>query len=176
MSKAWKAVSAGALALSLVALVAAVILGSQPQDSSDPWGVRSSGYDMCDVYVEQGCTKQVVASGGETEIQSGGTLDVQAGATFNIGSNYPVVLDTASSVIVVGGGSITGTASYAHGLTTVEFAACHMNQTADDDAGDAARCVATHGTTTITATLYQDDWVTQATETDIPITYVAIGQ
>lgn len=92
------------------------------------------------------------------------------------GSNYALLFDTADSFAVVGGASITGTASYAHGLTTVEFAICAMNQVADDDAGDAARCVATYGSTTVTVTLYQDDWVTQATEASIPVTYLAVGQ
>lgn len=100
------------------------------------------------------------------------------GATGNItvGSEYALLFDTASTTVVAGTGTITGTASYAHGLTTVEFAICAMNQVADDDAGDAARCVATYGSTTVTVTLYQDDWVTQATETDIPISYFAVGQ
>lgn len=36
------------------------------------------------VYREQGGAKQVVASGGEIELQSGATLEVQSGATFSL--------------------------------------------------------------------------------------------
>lgn len=122
MSNAWKAVSAGALALAVVlALVLAVSL-SQPAEEPDPFGVQTYG---CSVYREQGCAKLVTASGGEVEVQSGGTLDVQSGATFNVGSIYPLLNATTGMELVCG---VTGvfTASTAvdlsGSLTAVSFA------------------------------------------------------
>lgn len=65
-----KAALAGALILS-VALLMAVLVACGPEEKPVP-------RTQCEVYIEQGCDKLVVASNGQLDIQSGATFMVSA--------------------------------------------------------------------------------------------------
>ena len=79
-TKLWRFVAAVALALSALATTLAGIAVWVPAEEAVPRAYQ------CEVYTEQGCSKYVVASGGEIEVQSGGTLDIQSGATTGLGA------------------------------------------------------------------------------------------
>ena len=106
------------------------------------------------------------------------TDDVDIGGTLNFGANDLNPLGYASDgyQAVFGTTAITGTATAAHGLTTVTFALCTLGRDPDDDAGDAAHCTLTVSSNTVTLKVWQDDFVTEATETDIDVHWLVIGQ
>ncbi len=54
----------------------------------------------CAVYMEQGCAKQVVADGGEIEIQSGGLLDVKSGAVSEFGGDVRITGSLTVSTLI----------------------------------------------------------------------------
>lgn len=67
------------------------------------------------IYKEQGGAKQVVATGGEIELQSGATLDIQSGATVTKPVNLRVPLLSARNVA---GGSVAASAAVATDFIT----------------------------------------------------------
>lgn len=93
MTKVWKFAVVAALVAAFGAL-AAVGLGL-------PGEVAVPRDYQCDVYVEHGCARMVIASGGELEVQSGGMLDLQAGSVMTVGSalNLTDTLDMNNSII-----------------------------------------------------------------------------
>lgn len=82
MTKRWKFVAAVlVLVLVLMGLGSlGLVLGVPFYTVVEEAVPRSDGY-QCDVYVEQGCGKMVVGSGGELEVRDGATLDIQSGST-----------------------------------------------------------------------------------------------
>jgi hypothetical protein len=68
------------------------------------------------IYKEQGGNKQVVATGGEIELQSGGTLDIQSGAVVTKPLNLRVPLFSARNVA---GGSVAASAGVATDFISV---------------------------------------------------------
>ena len=59
------------------------------------------------VYREQGGDKQIVASGGEIEVQSGGTVEAQAGATVNLSAANVTLPAVPGGVALTGAGVAT---------------------------------------------------------------------
>jgi hypothetical protein len=162
----------GPVALAVVlALTVLYVCNVQILPTEEPVA-RSYG---CAVYTEQGCTKYIVADGGEVEIQSGGTLDVQSGATFNIDSLYPIGYASSGQQLVYGTSSITGTATADHGLTTVTWALCTLGEDPTSGAGDAAMCTVEVSANVVTVKVWQDDFVTAATETDVVVHWLVVG-
>ena len=84
----WRIVAVAALTVALLALTLNYF-GPAPE------GEAATAYGQCDVYIEQGCDKFIVADGGEIEVLSGGTLDVQSGAT----ADFNAAIDMNSSAI-----------------------------------------------------------------------------
>jgi hypothetical protein len=103
------------------------------------------------------------------------TLDISG--TFNYGTNnlYPVGYASSGQQLVYGTDTITGTATPAHGLTTVTFCLCSLGSDPDDDAGDAAMCTTAVSSNVCTLKTWQDDFVTAATEADIPVHWLVVG-
>jgi hypothetical protein len=120
-----------------------------------------------------------VTVGDDLTVTDDSTLtdDVDIGGTLNFGANdlYPVGYASDGEQLVVGTTSITGTATAAHGLTTVTFCLCSLGSDPDDDAGDVAMCTTAVSANVCTLKTWQDDFVTAATEIDIPVHWLVVG-
>jgi len=83
------------------------------------------------IYMEPGGDKQIVATGGEVEIQSGATLDVQTGAvsTKPVNMRYPLFLAR----------NVAGTSIAASAATATDFIAALNNNNAPDLTGTNAQ-------------------------------------
>ena len=88
----------------LMILILLAVLAAGCQKQADPLPM-SSGYG-CAVYTEQGCSKQVVATGGEIQVESGGTLDLQSGATVDLAGT---LANSGGSVTIADNFAVTGT-------------------------------------------------------------------
>jgi len=71
--------------------------------------------------------------------------------------------------------SMTGTYTVSHGLTTVTWAMCTMGRDPDDDAGDAAHMTVEVSGNVVLAKMWQDDFVTAATEAGVAAHCLVIG-
>lgn len=71
--------------------------------------------------------------------------------------------------------SMTGTYTVAHGLTTVTWAMCTLGRDPDDDAGDAAHMTVEVSGNVVLAKMWQDDFVSAATEADVTAHCLVIG-
>lgn len=157
------------LIAALLILVIAMATGCRTPGNKD----LGSSYNTA-IYTEQGGAKQVVATGGEIQIESGATLDVQSGATFNIGTKYPVVYASAGQQIVYGTSTLTTTATAAHGLTTVTLCLCTLGEDPETGAGDAAACTTAVSANVCTLKTWQDDFAA-ATEADVVVHWLVVG-
>ena len=108
-------------------------------------------------------------------LSNAGALDIAS--TFNFGANdlYPLGFASSGQQAFYSTASITGTATIAHGLTTVTFALCTLGEDPTSGAGDAAMCTVTVAANVVTAKVWQDDFVTAATETDVDVHVLVIG-
>jgi len=107
-------------------------------------------------------------------------LDVSGPASFGdtvtlSSSNYPLEFASAGSEAIYGTDTITGTATAVHGFTTVTFALCTLGEDPESGSGDAAMCTVAISANVVTLDIWQDDFVTAATETDVVIHWVVIG-
>ena len=105
------------------------------------------------------------------------TDDMDVGGDANFGSSnlYPVGYASAGQQVVYGTEAITGTTTASHGLTTVTMCLCTLNRDPDDDAGDAAMCTTSVSSNVCTVKLWQDDFVTAATEVGVSTHWLVIG-
>jgi hypothetical protein len=71
--------------------------------------------------------------------------------------------------------SITGTATVSHGLTTVTWALCVLGEDPTSGAGEAAHVTVAVSGDVVTAKVWQDDFVTAATETGVDVHCLVIG-
>lgn len=162
----WRVITIGALIVGIAALglgIAAIVAPDPVADDMPPF----MGSTSCLVYREQGCAKQVVASGGELEIQSGGTLDIQAAASLNLGSLYPMLYASAGKQIICGTDTISDTATVTHGLTTPTYALCGLGEDPGTSAGDVAACSTAISGATVTVKGWQDDFSAAANTASI---------
>lgn len=104
-----------------------------------------------------------------------GDLTVAGDAQFGDDELYPLGHGTSGLQLVHGTDSITGTLAVTHGLTTVTWALCTLGEDPTNGAGDAAHCTTAVTTNTVTVKVWQDDFVTAATETDVTVHWLAIG-
>ena len=82
----------------------------------------------CDVYIEQGCAKLVVANGGEIEVQDGGTLDLQESVDFTLGADEKLLLDGDTTNQT----QTDGTLDIDVGTTTASVAGFDVSMTIDN--------------------------------------------
>ena len=71
--------------------------------------------------------------------------------------------------------AITGTITVDHGLTTVTWAVCNLGEDPAAGAGDAAHVTVAISENVVTCKVGQDDFVTEATETDVTAHCLVIG-
>lgn len=129
-------------------------------------------------YTTQTTSLQVWEQSDGTDVatmSNAGLLDLSG--ELNYGSNDLSVLGYASAgeQLVVGTSLVTGTATAAHGLTTVTFALCTLGEDPTAGAGDGAMCTVTVSGNTVTLKVWQDDFVTAATETDVDVHWLVVG-
>lgn len=111
------------------------------------------------------------------DITLSGSLDVDGSMTLGSSNMYPLLTDTASQGIYVGQSTITGTATIAagtHSLSAVTAAFCTLGQSPGTGAGAPALCWTSFTTTTVTITVEQDDWTSNATSGAV-INYAIVG-
>lgn len=108
------------------------------------------------------------------------TLNVDGATTLGgnltlSSANYPLEFASAGSEAIYGTATITGTATAAHGFTTVTFALCTLGEDPESGAGDGAMCTVSISANVVTLDIWQDDFVSAATETDVVIHWLVIG-
>jgi len=104
-----------------------------------------------------------------------GNVDIAGTLQYGASNLYPVGYASSGQQLVYGTAAITGTLAVPHGLTTVTFCQATLGQDPDDDAGDAAHVTVAVAANVCTAKVWQDDWVTEATETDVVVHWLVIG-
>lgn len=107
----------------------------------------------------------------------GATGNVTSEGTLQYGADDLYALGHATSGLqsVYGTASITGTATAAHGLTTVTFCMATLGEDPTDGAGDAAHVSVAVSSNVCTLKAWQDDFVTAASETDVAVHWLVIG-
>ena len=105
------------------------------------------------------------------------SANTDVAGTLQYGANdlYPVGYASSGQQMVYGTASITGTATAAHGLTTVTFCMATLGEDPTNGAGDAAHVTVAVSANVCTLKAWQDDFVTAATETDVAVHWVVVG-
>lgn len=119
-----------------------------------------------------GTDKLTVSNDGNLAVA--GTADIAGTLQYGANNLYVLGYGTTGYKVVMGTTNITGTATAAHGLTTVTWALCTLGKASHTDAGDAAWCTATVSANVVTLETWQDDAVA-ATEAAVPIHWLVIG-
>lgn len=127
-----------------------------------------------------GPSLQIAPAGDvNTQILDDGSITttqvISSAGGFYSEEGYAAYIGTEGQTMVAWTDNVTGTATVAHGLTTVTWAVCSLGRDPDADAGDAAHVTLTVSANVVTAKVWQDDFVTAATETDIPVHCLVIG-
>lgn len=121
-------------------------------------------------------TINVEVAGADDFVITANTLTASSGSSIVLASGaYPLGYATGGSQLVYGSDAITGTATAAHGLTTVTFANCTLGEDPEAGAGDGAMCTVSISSNVVTLDVWQDDFVTAATETDVVIHWLVVG-
>jgi len=101
-----------------------------------------------------------------------GNVDVTGTLQYGANDLYPIGFASSGQQTVYGTTAITGTATAAHGLTTVTFCLCTLGKQQD---ASTAGCSVVVSSNTCTLYTYEDDNTTQSTETDVPVHWLVIG-
>jgi hypothetical protein len=121
-------------------------------------------------------TINVEVAGADDFVITADTLTASSGSSIALASGaFPLGYATTGSQLVYGSDAITGTATAAHGLTTVTFAVCTLGEDPEAGAGDGAMCTVSISANVVTLDIWQDDFVTAATETDVVIHWLVVG-
>jgi len=134
----------------------------------------------CDALIPQGLEGAGVTS--FTNLELGGTLattgntDLTGTLQYGSGNLYPVGYATSGQQFKFGSSSITGTATAAHGLTTVTYALCTIGEDPIAGAsGHSAICSVTVAANVVTVKAWKDDLITAATESGLTVYWLVIG-
>jgi len=121
-------------------------------------------------------TINIEVAGADDFVITANTLTAASGSSIALASGaFPLGYATTGSQLVYGSDAITGTATAAHGLTTVTFAVCTLGEDPEAGAGDGAMCTVSISANVVTLDIWQDDFVTAATETDVIIHWLVVG-
>jgi len=105
-----------------------------------------------------------------------GNTDLTGTLQYGSGNLYPVGYGTSGQEIIWGTESVTGTLAVTTGLTTVTWALCTIGE--DPAAGAAdhlAPCTVTVSGNAVTAKVWENDMVTESTETGVVVHWLAVG-
>jgi hypothetical protein len=141
-------------------------------------------YLVFDSVTEDVTTFTTLATTSDASV--GGALAVTGASTFTgavtnsstvalASGEYPLEYTTSGSQLVFGTDSITGTDTAAHGLTTVTFAVCTLGEDPEAGGGDAAMCTVSIAANVVTLDIWQDNFVTAATEVSVVIHWLVVG-
>jgi hypothetical protein len=134
-------------------------------DADDDTSITADTDDQIDIEI----------SGADDFQFTANTFTAQSGSSIALASGaYPLGYGTTGYQAVYGSDDITGTATAAHGLTTVTFAVCTLGQDPDTDAGDAIACTVEISANVVTLKAWEDDW-SAAEETDVLVHWLVIG-
>jgi hypothetical protein len=172
-------------ALVVLAIVLADLFGINLPDTGDliPLVSDEQVYDFGST-LEDDTTFTTLATTGNVGV--GGDLSVTGASTLSgavtaestialVSDAYPLGYASSGSQLVYGTSTITGTATAAHGLTTVTFALCTLGEDPTSGAGDGAMCTATISANVVTLKVWQDDFVTAASEADVDVHWLVVG-
>ena len=110
-----------------------------------------------------------------SEVTHLSNLDVAGEIEYGSNDEYPLGYASSGQQLVYGTDVVTGTLAVNHGLSTVTFCVASMGKDPDDDAGDAAHVTVAVSSNVCTVKVWQDDFITAATETDIPVHWLVVG-
>ena len=158
---------AGLLSLALVLILVAFNLGG-----FDPL-VQQGTTHLTALTLEGELNAEQVTSTDDLTV--GDAADVAGTLQYGADDLYPVGFASSGQQAVYGTDAITGTATAAHGLTTVTFALCTLGEDPESGAGDGAMCTVSISANVVTLDIWQDDFVTAATETDVVIHWLVVG-
>lgn len=102
--------------------------------------------------------------------------DLTVTGASSSGGLYPLLIDDSSEAIYVTQSTFTGTeviTTSTHGLTAITAAGCTLGETPATGSGDGALCWVEFASTTLTVTVEQDDWTTNAANSTIVDYWVA---
>jgi len=111
-------------------------------------------------------------SDGGGDLVIGDNADITGTLQYGADDLYPVGYASSGQQAVYGTTAITGTATAAHGLTTVTFALCTLGKQQD---ANTAGCSLVVNSNTVTLYTYEDDNTTQSTEASVPVHWLVIG-
>jgi hypothetical protein len=105
------------------------------------------------------------------------SANTDVAGTLQYGANnlYPVGFASSGQQAVYGSSVVTGTLAAPHGLTTVTFCVATMGEDPTSGAGDGAMVTVVVAANVCTLKVWQDDFVTAATETDVDVLWLVIG-
>lgn len=101
--------------------------------------------------------------------------DLQVDSITLAGGIYPLGFGTDGQQAVAVSQDITTSETITHGLTTVTWAICSMAEDPAAAAGAGAHCTVDVTANVVTAKVWQDDFVTAATEVDVAVNVLVIG-
>lgn len=101
--------------------------------------------------------------------------DLQVDSLILPGGLYPIGYATDGEQMVAVSQDVTGSETVTHGLTTVTWAMCNLAEDPAATAGAGAHCTVEVAANVVTAKVWQDDFVTAATEADVAVNILVIG-
>lgn len=137
-------------------------------------GTPGETHDGEDFYVE-GISEFDGAAYFDGAVDMDSTLDVASTLNYGEDDLYPVGFATSGQQMVYGTSVVTGTLAAPHGLTTVTFCAATLGEDPETGAGDAALVTVAVSANVCTLKVWQDDWTTAATETDVVVQWIVVG-
>lgn len=167
LAEAVKAVGIAVIAVALAfGLVSAPT--ETPADDNQPTARGVTNFDSLTLSDD-------LVVGGDSSVT--GALDVDGAVTFGSGALYPLLINDSSEGIYAASALVTGTAvlnTSNHGFSSVTAAFCTLGSTPGTGAGAPALCWASVSGVTVTITVEQDDWTTNATVSGT-VNYAVLG-
>ena len=111
---------------------------------------------------------------GDNDLYVTGDLEVDSTVVLATG-RFPLQYASSGQSAIAVSQDITGTATVAHGMTTVTWAVCSLGEDPTNGGGDSAHVSVAVSGNTVTVKAWQDDFVTAATETDTTVHCLVVG-
>jgi len=121
-------------------------------------------------------TINIEVAGADDFVITANTLTAASGSSIALASGtFPLGYATTGSQLVYGSDAITGTATAAHGLTSVTFAVCTLGEDPESGAGYGAMCTVSISANVVTLYIFFFFNDTATTETDVIIHWLVVG-
>jgi len=129
-------------------------------------------------FTTQTSSLQVWENSGGTDVgtmSNAGLLDISGELNYGSGNLSILGFATAGQQLIYGTASVTGTLAAPHGFTTVTFCNATLGEDPTSGAGDAAMVTVAVSGNVCTLKIWQDDFVTAATETSVAVQWFVVG-